>query len=387
MLMVVATSGVDSADAEVPSFDFCNSLDLVCMVDGEVKLNGVYKIADDPEVRLRLVDGTLFDLYAERSFAMDRRKALESIVCGLYDGLLGLAVSVEVSPVNAAVDLTASGVSALAFLPESYGRTLNVEKTLALILNNMSADKTIVECEFYLTPPSVTVEGLRSRLVRIGEATTFYGYSESGRKQNIALAARSLNGAVIESGEKFSFNRTVGSRTIQRGYAEANQILNGEYVRGIGGGVCQVSSTLFYAVLRGGLPIAERRSHTLEVSYIGAGLDATVSEGVDFAFVNNTPEEIILFADADGERLRVTLYGCPLYKNVKVYTRVSKIKHFSTIEQSGEEDGVYREGRDGRSMVTTVVCVDAGIERELYSLSSAYAPIDRIVLKKQLSEP
>ena len=122
----------------------------------------------------------------------------------------------------------------------------------------------------------------------MGEYSTSYASSSAARKHNIELAASAVNGAVIGVGEEFSFNVTVGVRSRRRGYLPAPVIVSGKYTTGVGGGVCQVSTTLYNAVLRSGLEVVSVSRHSIPVSYVPRSMDAMVSGATDFRFKNNT---------------------------------------------------------------------------------------------------
>lgn len=140
--------------------------------------------------------------------------------------------------------------------------------------------------------------------------TTSFDPRASGRVANITRAAEALDGYLISPGEEFSFNRIVGPRTEEAGYVEALVIENQEYVPGVGGGVCQVSSTLYNAALRAGLPIRERHHHSRPVEYVPPGLDATVVYGaLDLRFQNDTGGYLKLASRVDGDSITVTIYG------------------------------------------------------------------------------
>lgn len=142
----------------------------------------------------------------------------------------------------------------------------------------------------------------------IGSYSTAYNPNIS-RAVNIALAASRINGVVIQPGEDFSFNQTILPRTAANGYVEANVIVNKRYVLGTGGGICQVSSTLYAAMLTAGLPATERHPHSLDVGYIPAGMDATISGNtLDLKFTNIFAEPIQIQAAADQGTLTISLY-------------------------------------------------------------------------------
>lgn len=122
---------------------------------------------------------------------------------------------------------------------------------------------------------------------KIAEFTTHYDGSNKTRTANLKAAADKIDNIVIPAGQVFSFNQTVGKRTVTAGYQEAKVIKDGEFVDGLGGGVCQVSSTVFECVLRANVKIVSRAAHSLEISYVKLGGDATVQWGsVDFKFKN-----------------------------------------------------------------------------------------------------
>ena len=139
---------------------------------------------------------------------------------------------------------------------------------------------------------------------------TTFSSSTSERKNNIKIAAMALNDAFIDVGGEFSFNDRVGPRTEARGYKKAKIIFNGHFIDGIGGGVCQVSSTLYNAVLLANLPVTERFPHSLKVNYVPEGMDATVSYGTfDFKFVNSMDPPIIIHSECENGKLTITLFG------------------------------------------------------------------------------
>ncbi|MFD0669846.1 VanW family protein [Cohnella sp. GCM10027633] len=159
--------------------------------------------------------------------------------------------------------------------------------------------------------PRVDVELLS--LIRekpIGSYATYFRAGNKNRSNNIALAAQAINNTVVFPNETFSFNKIVGVRNHQKGYRRAKVIVRGELAEDIGGGICQVSSTLYNAVDRAGLTILERYSHSRQVPYVLPGRDATVSwNGPDFSFQNQYDQPILLRAFAGNGSLYVTVYS------------------------------------------------------------------------------
>jgi vancomycin resistance protein YoaR len=159
------------------------------------------------------------------------------------------------------------------------------------------------------------------RSLRIGRYVTSFNVQNKTRTNNIKLAANAINNSVIFPGETFSFNKVVGKRTSQKGYLRAPIIIKGEISEDIGGGICQVSSTLFNAVDNAGLQIIQRFSHTREVPYIPPGRDATVSwYGPDFVFKNKYKQPILIQAKTLGNKLIIKVYSSDVieYKSRKV---------------------------------------------------------------------
>ncbi|OYD07868.1 hypothetical protein CHM34_10000 [Paludifilum halophilum] len=150
----------------------------------------------------------------------------------------------------------------------------------------------------------------RIREKRLAAYTTRYNPGNRNRTHNLLLSTEALDHHVVGVGETFSFNQVVGKRTRSRGYRPATVIVRGEYTEGIGGGICQTSSTLFNSVERTGLRILQRVSHSKEVTYVPAGKDATVSwGGPDFRFQNQLNRPILITAQAKHGLLTVEIYA------------------------------------------------------------------------------
>ena len=163
--------------------------------------------------------------------------------------------------------------------------------------------------------PKDTKESLEGKLFRdlLGEGTTPVSGS-SNRKHNVKLSAEACNGVVLLPGEEFSYNNTTGSRTAEKGYKDAPTYVGGKSENNVGGGICQTSSTIYYAVLHTTLEVVERHDHQFNTGYVDEGMDATVWYGSqDFRFRNNTdyPVKIVTNSyDSNGKRyLNVKIYG------------------------------------------------------------------------------
>lgn len=168
---------------------------------------------------------------------------------------------------------------------------------------NTNFYKTSAHClPFYNLCPKPIV-------LRANFSTCFNSSSEE-RKHNISLAVRSLDKTFIDVGAEFSFNKVVGARTTERGYKTSKVIVDGNFVNGVGGGVCQVSTTLYNALLLAGLKITEYHPHSLPVSYVEPSFDAMVSYGwSDLRFINNTKNPVIIHAFLVKNQLNIEIYG------------------------------------------------------------------------------
>ena len=145
-----------------------------------------------------------------------------------------------------------------------------------------------------------------------GQLSTFTTYTTNvpNRNTNISLACKALTGTRVAPGAVFSFNNTLGYTSEDKGYLVAGILINGEPDTGLGGGICQVSSTLYNAVLKAGMTVVERHAHSATVGYVPKDQDATVNYGsLDFRFQNNTPNNCYLIFDYNNRSLTVSIYG------------------------------------------------------------------------------
>ena len=159
------------------------------------------------------------------------------------------------------------------------------------------------------TPASVTYEDIKQINGVLGRMQTDIGGTEN-RHSNVALAASRINGTLLRPGEVFSYNKIVGPRSLEAGFKTAPEIVKGVLKPGVGGGVCQVSTTLFNAVLLSNLKIVDRSHHAFPVHYVPAGRDATVVDGdLDFKFMNSTDAPVYIYGNGRNGSLNFRVYG------------------------------------------------------------------------------
>lgn len=193
--------------------------------------------------------------------------------------------------------------------PERLGAEFDVDAAQKAL--DAAAPGETVEIPAAIEYPRVTAEQLKGVLFRdvLGEARTKVG-GTAARISNVKLSASSINGYVMNTGDVFSYNGVVGKRTAANGYQPAPAYVKGETVDEIGGGICQTSSTLYLACLRGNLEITERHAHRYIPAYIAAGMDATVSwGGPDYKFTNDTDYPIKIVTSYEGGYLTVKVLG------------------------------------------------------------------------------
>lgn len=167
-----------------------------------------------------------------------------------------------------------------------------------------------IKAHFRIINPTVLDEDVANFTSLKASFSTYYGASVASRKNNIKVAVLKINGSVIMPGETFSFNNTTGVRNSEAGYLPAKIIVNNEYTEDYGGGVCQVSTTLYNAALLAGLSIIQVHPHSLKPAYVPVSFDAMVSgRSLDFRFKNNTDGPIFIRASADGVTCRMEVFG------------------------------------------------------------------------------
>lgn len=292
------------------------------------------------------------------------------------------APGVKLEPVNARLDLAAH-----RRIDDRPGRELDVGATLASLDAGERRELAVFDAVFVPIEPAVTSADLQRVDVErvLSSFETDFSKKPRSRIPNIKLAARFLNGVVIGPGEVMSFNRIVGPRTFERGFRDAPVIVADELEQGLGGGVCQVASTVFAAATLGGFEIVERRSHSRPSGYAPLGLDAAVIyPEVDLRLRNPHDSPVIIHAVVlDDKLLRIELLG---------REPIGKVEHFFGVEQRdpferrvvvkaelppGTMDRRQKgsQGYDGRSLIRTTLS-DGTSESRTYR--SKYYPVPEV---------
>ena len=250
---------------------------------------------------------------------------------------------------NGSISSYDASSDSFTFAGERTGIAINEEQLKSDIQSALSAkqfDKVITVSASEVQPEYSTAAA-KQKYKTIGTYTT-NTTSNSKRNTNIRLAAAALNGTIVGPGQEVSFNDTVGQRTEAKGYQGAAAYNNGEVVQEIGGGVCQVSTTLYNAALKAGMKISMRRSHTFEPSYVTPGMDATVSwGGPDFRFINTSSSAIGIKASYSNQTVTVSIYGVPVLEDGVTYSlEATKTETFDLPEPHYEEDQTLQPGQE-----------------------------------------
>ncbi len=226
----------------------------------------------------------------------------------LDEKLASIAAKVNRDPVNAVCRLSGDGIEKI---PGVVGKRLNTQElaeNLKTQLTTLNLPSGAIDLKPEEIQPFITTEDIAAIDSVLGTYSTYYYPGDRG--DNIWLAANTISNKIVKPSWTFSFNDTVGERTWEAGYKMAGVIINGKADVDYGGGVCQVSSTLYNAVLLAGLTPTERTPHYFQSSYIGYGRDATVADGqIDFKFRNDLPHNVYLIGEADGSKLTMYVLG------------------------------------------------------------------------------
>lgn len=241
-----------------------------------------------------------------------------------------------------------------------------------------------------ITIPEITLNDLGKEAFPqiLGTFSTTYNTSNQNRITNLKLASEKIDGTIILPGETFSYNKVVGERTIAKGYKEAAVYAGGKVVDGIGGGICQLSSTLYNSVLYANLEITSRSNHRFLTSYVTAGRDATVSWGtIDFCFKNTRSYPIKITSEVKNGVVTTSIYGIKEEKEYEVVieSKVTEVIPYSTkyVKDSTlkeDEEEIVQYGANGAKSETYKIVKYNGIvvSREQIS-SDIYSPLERIV--------
>jgi vancomycin resistance protein YoaR len=297
----------------------------------------------------------------------------------------GWRQKIDKAPRNAVLSMASGEI-----IPQEQGvRLEEAALSRALLKAFQEPNENIVVMPVVPVFPKITTDALKQAGIRKAlsiYSTTFNG-EDSNRTANIKEAAERVNGQLLYPGDVFSFNSVVGPREKKYGFKEALEIADGEFVPGIGGGVCQVSSTLYNAVLLADLEIMERYNHSKPLNYVPLGQDAAVAYNVlDFKFRNNTAIPLMVLAEVRNNKLTVGIYGRQrLKEQVEIAVANMEVILPNVVKKEDPrlpigESKLETKGKDGYKVTTVRVIRKNGkeIRREVLAEDS-YLPDDTVI--------
>lgn len=276
--------------------------------------------------------------------------------------------------------------SQITITQDSCGLRLDEKAAENVVFKAAALGQNVAHLLVLSDPPDVTARDAGGIDTRLASFTTSFNPGKRGRTHNLTLAARSINGVLIKPGQIFSYNDHVGPRLETRGFQMAQVYVKGKLEDGIGGGVCQVSSTLYNAALLAGLKIRERSPHCQVVPYVSPGRDATVAYGHrDFRFENSGSGTIGITSSVHGAHLTIDIYGAASdKKQVKVY--VGSIRRIGagnkTVSDGTLTEGARRlveKGADGCVAVVYRSITEPDGKKSVETIRSKYAPQKAVV--------
>lgn len=334
IISVMLLSGATAAEAKETKITICSA-------DREYEL--CFRISPkDRLAKIFLYDNS-YVTYCQKAFSGNETSFLWYLNKDISEQAQEMIVGEYEPPVEPEAVFTEKGF----LYNEGKDGVRVVEKKLFADIVTALDDGARVYIKKEAVSPTKNIEELKQNTKRLAEFGTEYSRSGQGRKRNIAVAVERINLAVVPARGFFGYNAVVGRRTEQNGFFEANVIIDGEYVAGVGGGVCQVSTTLYLAWLIAGLEVAVSSPHSLPVGYVAPALDAMVSESSDLILYNNTDYPAYIAAVCDGKNMTVTIFGSPSGYEIRVGSETTK-REAADYERTVADDIDWQEGETCR---------------------------------------
>lgn len=299
--------------------------------DINFKLNK-YKSNNNKNEKIKLIKNL-------KKLKINNKLIINSIFPKMQEKIENISKNIEKQPKNAYFQYNGK----LKIIDEIFGININFDLFFEKILNNyLISDNIKINIPIEKTRPEIVAEDLKLTSFLRGQFSTGYTKSTLDRKHNIKMALSKINGKKIGAGEQFSFNKTVGRRTKENGFRMAKIISQGEFVDGFGGGVCQVSTTLYNAALLSGLKIDRANKHSEKVGYVMSGFDAMVNFGSsDLVFTNNTGADIYIFADYSSSSMTIKIFGTKNDYTVKLRNEIVDKKPAGECQEIFDVDKKY----------------------------------------------
>ncbi|NQS76639.1 MAG: vanomycin resistance protein VanB [Peptococcaceae bacterium] len=298
-----------------------------------------------------------------------------------------LTADIVTAPVDASFQVGAGGRVTVS--PSQDGTGVDLTKLKKDIVEALHSNQQEVLLTLKPLAATRTTEQLQDMHIEglLGGYTTHFDAGATSRTYNISVAGRAFDELLVRPGQVVSFNEIVGPRSFEAGYKTAPVIVNNELVDGLGGGVCQVSTTLYNSVLLANLEIVERYNHSMPISYVPIGRDATVVyDALDFKFSNNTADYLYLKSYIGSGQITINIYGNTTYKkDVRVEAYVTRELDYNLVYEDDPNlpegtEVVKKEGAKGFIAFTERVVSENGqeIKRDSQSYSD-YTPVNQVI--------
>ncbi len=277
-------------------------------------------------------EGNVFQKMINQNKNKDKEKNYQisytNILANVDEKLDEIIGQVEQEAKPASLIFTPDGEEDFAVYEGQNALIVNRDKLYKEIDNALKVSKKAkIEIPIFEYEQSVDAEKLKASVGKRSEFSTSYANSSKARKNNVKKAITSFNGMIVQPGQVVSFNETTGPRTAEAGYQNANIIVGGVYVEGVGGGVCQASTTLYNALILADVDVLSVNHHTLPASYVPLSFDAMVSgQYSDLVFKNNLDAPIYIKTTADDKQIKVEIFGEKLGEGVSIARRAELVK-------------------------------------------------------------
>lgn len=283
----------------------------------------------------------------------------------LDDALSQLARLWDTKAVRGQIEGFDTNINEFVFGDDHRGYLIDQDELRQRIISEVNKGNLDVELWTVLNMVDASGPSVKSKYKYVSMYETWTTDNEK-RNSNIALACKGLNGYIVKPGQEFSFNKVLGQRTEERGYDYATAYLEGQVVEELGGGICQVSTTLYNAVFGAGLTTTYRKSHTYVPSYITPGLDATVSfYGPDYKFINDSEYSVGIKASFDKNRVKIEIFAVPILPEGRTQNLVStKLQDLEIPSISIINEGKASRGTQGSEWQVFKVVKDNDVEVE-----------------------
>lgn len=281
-------------------------------------------------------------------------------------------------PTNSSFKFNAEGAP-FSYKNGTFGRWASEGELKEDIKYSLCHNLSPINIVYHPIAPAISLDEVKNNTRLIGTFSTNFDSENVNRAYNICLAAKALNGTILNSGKVLSFNDTVGERTQERGFKQAKIIERGEYVEGVGGGVCQVSTTLYNCALLSGLEIVEYHPHTLAVSYVPPSRDAMVSgRAFDLKIKNNF--NFPIFIRSKCEKGSVTFFICGRDEGLRFNFVTNILGSIPPEEECTSDPALARDGREGVLSEGYIVYECNGEKIKKLIRKDKYKAIKKVVL-------